>query len=57
MRRQVAPRAARADNPEHRLDEAAVVAAAAPGSVGLPRRCGSIFAHWASVKTYRSIKA
>ncbi len=31
MRRQVAPWAARADNPEHRLDEAAVVAAAAPG--------------------------
>src|SRR5688572_21679870 len=22
-----------------------------PGSVGLPRQCGSIFAHWASVKT------
>ena len=26
-----------------------------PGSVGLPRQCGSIFAHWASVNTNRSI--
>ncbi|MGY3461762.1 hypothetical protein ACVWW5_007212 [Bradyrhizobium sp. LM3.4] len=26
-----------------------------PGSPGLPRQCGSIFAHWASVKTNRSI--
>src|SRR5690606_14706278 len=25
-----------------------------PGSVGLPRQCGSIFAHWASVSTNRS---
>src|SRR5688572_31598047 len=28
-----------------------------PGSVGLPRQCGSIFAHWASVNTERSIKS
>ena len=28
-----------------------------PGSVGLPRQCGSIFAHWASVNTKRSIKS
>ena len=27
-----------------------------PGSVGLPRQCGSIFAHWASVSTKRSIQ-
>ena len=27
-----------------------------PGSVGLPRQCHSIFAHWASVKTNRSIR-
>ena len=26
-----------------------------PGSDGFPRQCGSIFAHWASVSTYRSI--
>ena len=26
-----------------------------PGSLGLPRQSGSIFAHWASVKTNRSI--
>ncbi len=26
-----------------------------PGSLGLPRHKGSIFAHWASVKTNRSI--
>src|ERR1043165_9688828 len=28
-----------------------------PGSVGLPRQCGSIFAHWASVSTNRSIRS
>ena len=28
-----------------------------PGSVGLPRQCGSIFAHWASVSTKRSIQS
>jgi len=28
-----------------------------PGSAGLPRQCGSILAHWASVKTNRSIKS
>src|SRR5271167_4544644 len=28
-----------------------------PGSVGLPRQCGSIFAHWASVKTNRFIQS
>ncbi len=28
-----------------------------PGSVGLPRQCGSIFAHWASVCTNRSIQS
>src|SRR5690348_4203057 len=28
-----------------------------PGSPGLPRQCGSIFAHWASVKTNRSIQS
>src|SRR5665213_1886028 len=28
-----------------------------PGSVGLPRQCGSIFAHWASVSTDRSIRS
>src|SRR5687767_6716341 len=28
-----------------------------PGSVGLPRQCGSIFAHWASVSTNRSIQS
>jgi hypothetical protein len=26
-----------------------------PGSDFFPRQCGSIFAHWASVSTYRSI--
>jgi hypothetical protein len=26
-----------------------------PGSEGLPRRCGPIFAHWASVSTKRTI--
>ena len=26
-----------------------------PGSIGLPRQCGSIFAHWASVSTKRTI--
>ncbi len=28
-----------------------------PGSAGLPRQCGSIFAHWASVSTNRSIQS
>src|SRR6188768_2948042 len=28
-----------------------------PGSIGLPRQCGSIFAHWASVSTNRSIRS
>lgn len=28
-----------------------------PGSIGLPRQCGSIFAHWASVSTKRSIQS
>src|ERR1700677_504963 len=28
-----------------------------PGSPGLPRQCGSIFAHWASFKTNRSIQS
>ena len=28
-----------------------------PGSPGLPRQCGSIFAHWASVNTNRSIQS
>jgi hypothetical protein len=28
-----------------------------PGSPGLPRQSGSIFAHWASVKTNRSIRS
>src|SRR5262249_12197634 len=28
-----------------------------PGSAGLPRQCGSIFAHWASVNTNRSIRS
>src|SRR5882757_9440285 len=28
-----------------------------PGSLGLPKQCGSIFAHWASVKTNLSIKS
>jgi len=28
-----------------------------PGSPGFPRQCGYIFAHWASVKTNRSIKS
>src|SRR5689334_18741107 len=28
-----------------------------PGSPGLPRHRGSIFAHWASVKTNRSIRS
>src|SRR5215210_3071038 len=28
-----------------------------PGSVSLPRQCGSIFAHWASVSTNRSIQS
>src|SRR5436189_2188413 len=28
-----------------------------PGSLGLPRQSGSIFAHWASVKTNRSIQS
>ena len=28
-----------------------------PGSLGLPRQSGSIFAHWASVKTNRSIRS
>ena len=28
-----------------------------PGSLGLPRQCGSIFAHWASVSTNRSIQS
>jgi hypothetical protein len=28
-----------------------------PGSPGLPRQCGAIFAHWASVKTNRSIQS
>lgn len=28
-----------------------------PGSVDLPRQCGSIFAHWASVSTKRSIRS
>jgi hypothetical protein len=28
-----------------------------PGSPGFPRQCGSIFAHWASVKTKRSIRS
>jgi hypothetical protein len=28
-----------------------------PRSPGFPRQCGSIFAHWASVKTNRSIKS
>jgi hypothetical protein len=27
-----------------------------PGSVALPRQCGSILAHWASVKIKRSIR-
>src|SRR5208282_5890801 len=28
-----------------------------PGSAGLPKQCGSIFAHWASVSTNRSIQS
>src|SRR3546814_17850507 len=28
-----------------------------PGSLRLPRQCGSIFAHWASVKTSLSIRS
>ncbi len=28
-----------------------------PGSPGFPRQCGSIIAHWASVKTNRSIQS
>jgi hypothetical protein len=28
-----------------------------PGSVGLPKQCASIFAHWASVNTNRSIRS
>jgi hypothetical protein len=53
----VTPRAARAHDPEHCLDETPVVAATFPGSIALPRQCGSIFAHWASVSTNRSIQS
>jgi hypothetical protein len=28
-----------------------------PGSLGLPRQCGSIFAHWASVSINRTISS
>jgi hypothetical protein len=42
-------------DPQHRLNETSVIAAARPGSVGLPRQCGSIFARCASVNTKRSI--
>jgi hypothetical protein len=56
MGRQIAPRAARAHDPQYGLDKQSVVPAAA-GSAALPRQCGSIFAHWASVNTNRSIKS
>jgi len=56
-RRKVTPRAACARGPQNSLNEKPVVVAAAPGSVALPRQCGSICPHWASVNTNRSIQS
>ena len=49
QRRKITPRASRPHYPKDRFHKA--------GSVGLPRQCGSIFAHWASVSTNRSIQS
>ena len=49
---QVPPRAAGARDPQHRLEEKPRVSTSArPGTVDLPRQCGSIRAHCASVNT------
>src|SRR6267142_1937605 len=56
-RRKITPRASPPHDPKDRFTEAAVIASTAPGSVGLPRQCRSIFAHWASVSTNRSIQS
>ena len=47
----IAPRATCAHDPQDSLYEQAIISDAAVGSVALPRQSGSIFAHWASVKT------
>ncbi len=55
--RLIAPQAARARHPQHRLQKQPVLRPLRPGSVGLPRQCGSIFAHSAFVSTSRSISS
>src|SRR4051812_32382754 len=55
--RQITPRAAGSGDPQDRLNKSSVVLAAAAGAPRLPRQSGSIFAHWASVKTNRSIQS
>src|SRR6188768_1340699 len=54
-RRKITPRASRPHDPKDSFHKATVVVPLRPGSEGLPRQCGSIFAHWASVSTNRSI--
>jgi hypothetical protein len=51
---QIAPRTARPNTPKNRLNKQPIGPAAASGAFDLPRQCGSIFAHQASVNTTRS---
>ena len=53
----ITPWAARAHDPQHRFDKKRLSPPLRPGSLGFPRQWGSIFDHWASVKTNRSIRS
>jgi hypothetical protein len=55
LSRKIAPWTAGTSNPQNRFDKAPIIRSTRPGSLGLPRQCGSIFAHWASVSTSLTI--